>query len=124
MSNNVEGKLYKLTNLFKALKLSLQPPKPKLPSLPKPSLAPKAPKASKISSGIAPKTKKDPMKVAQQFAMIKEESGPGDTYHLHIDGHQITDKPMSLKDIHQVHGPVPKLEASGVRIVKHQPKKV
>ena len=65
--------------------------------------------------GVAPKTKKNPIKVAEQFQYVTKSE---DTYHLHVDGQQITDKPLTLKEIHEKHGPVPKLESSGVRVVK------
>ena len=121
--------LAKISNLLKA---SL------MPSLRTPSIdTPKPPK----TPSLAPKSKKNPIKVAQQvqtpdakdFAMrqataqVKAASNPlaytakseGESYHYHIteNGYRITDKPLSISEINTKHGGVKRLESAGFRLV-------
>ena len=108
------------------------------PGLRMPSFEP--PKPPKLPS-LAPKTKKNPVKVAQQvktpdakdFAMgqataqVKAATNPlaytakseGESYHYHIvqDGHRITDKPLSISEVNVKHGGVKRLENAGYRLV-------
>lgn len=53
----------------------------------------------------------------EQHAFVSKPSGSEQLYHIHADGHRITDKPMSLKAITTKHGPVQRLEASGHKLV-------
>jgi hypothetical protein len=109
-----------------------------MPSLRMPSLEP--PKPPKMPS-LAPKSKKNPIKVAQQiqtpdakdFAMgqaamqVKAKSNPlaytakseGESHHYHIvqDGHRITDRPVSMEEVNTKHGGVKRLENAGFRLV-------
>lgn len=109
-----------------------------MPSLRMPSLEP--PKPPKLPS-LAPKSKKNPIKVAQQvktpdakdFAMgqatqqVKASSNPlaytakseGESYHYHIlqEGQRITDKPVSMEEVNTRHGGVKRLESAGFRLV-------
>lgn len=128
----MEMLIKKLAQLSDLLKASL------MPSLRMPSLDP--PKPPKMPS-MAPKSKKNPVKVAQQvktpnakdFAMrqatsqVQASSNPlayaakseGESYHYHITekGQRITDKPMSLSEINAKHGGVQRLESAGFRLV-------
>ena len=46
-------------------------------------------------------------------------------YHIHVGGHRVSDKPMSLPDIEAQHGPVKELESnSEVKLVPHTMEKV
>jgi hypothetical protein len=45
-------------------------------------------------------------------------------YHIHQNGMKITSQPMTLKDIHEKHGGVQKLESAGYRVVPHKPESV
>lgn len=47
-----------------------------------------------------------------------------DLYHIHENGMKITDEPMTLKDIHEKHGGVKKLESNGYRVIQHKPEEV
>jgi hypothetical protein len=122
----------KLNEINDLLKASL------MPSLRMPSLEP--PKPPKIPS-MAPKSKKSPLKIAQQvktpdakdFAMgqataqIKANTNPlaytakseGESYHYHIvqNGQRITDKPLSISEVNTKHGGVKRLENAGFRLV-------
>lgn len=123
----------KLTHIIDLIKANL------MPSLRMPSLEP--PKPPKAPS-LAPKSKKNPVKVAQQvqapsakdFAMrqatqqVQSNTNPlaytakseGDSYHYHIteNGYRITDKPLSIADINAKHGGVKNLEDAGFRLVQ------
>ena len=47
----------------------------------------------------------------------KKISG-GPLYHIHVDGHRITSKPLSIEDIDRAHGGIKRLESSpGVRLI-------
>jgi hypothetical protein len=109
-----------------------------MPSLRMPSIEP--PKPPKAPS-LAPKSKKNPVKVAQQvqapqakdFAMgqavmqVKANTNPlafatkseGESYHYHIlqNGQRITDTPVSMQEINIKHGGVKRLENAGFRLV-------
>lgn len=122
------NKLNKFKDLIKAL----------TPSLRMPSIEP--PKLPKMPS-LAPKSKKNPIKVAQQvktpeakdFAMeqaatqVKANRNPlafttkseGESYYYHIiqDGQRVTDTPLTIEDINNKHGGVKRLENAGFRIV-------
>lgn len=128
----MESFIKKLNEIKDLLKANL------MPSLRMPSLEP--PKPPKAPS-LAPKSKKNPIKVAEQikapqakdFAM--EQAGQqvkasnnslafttkseGESYHYHIvqDGYRITDKPVSLEEINVKHGGVKRLESAGFRLV-------
>jgi hypothetical protein len=128
----MESLIKKLAQLSDLMKASL------MPSLRMPSIEP--PKPPKAPS-LAPKPKKNPIKVAQQvtapsakdFAMrqataqVQAASNPlaytakseGESYHYHIteNGYRITDKPLSLSDINVKHGGVKNLESAGFRLV-------
>ena len=47
---------------------------------------------------------------------------PKKLYHIHNDGEKITDKPMSLEEIHNLWGGVKRLEAAGHILVPHEEK--
>jgi len=51
-----------------------------------------------------------------KLKVVKDE-GSDQLFHIHSDGQRITDRPMPLKEITAKHGPVPKLEAAGHRLV-------
>jgi hypothetical protein len=109
-----------------------------MPSLRMPSIEP--PKPPKAPS-MAPKSKKNPIKVAEQiktpqakdFAMgqaamqVKANTNPlafttkseGESYQYHIlqDGYRITDRPLTLQEINSQHGGVKRLETAGFRLV-------
>lgn len=128
----MESFIKKLNDIKDLLKASL------MPSLRMPSIEP--PKPPKAPS-LAAKSKKNPIKVAQQvktpdakdFAMgqatqqVKATTNPfafttkseGESYHYHIvqDGHRITDKPVSMEEINVKHGGVKRLESAGFRLV-------
>lgn len=104
---------------------------PSINKLPKPGNASVAGKV-KIP-GQASASKKNPLDVAQQthnkdikdirmkeahaqIVMQKAE----DLYHIHENGMKITSEPMTLKDIHEKHGGVQKLESNGYRVVPHK----
>ena len=89
--------------------------------------------------GQAAASKKSPIKSAEQthnkdikdikmkeaHAELAMKKGEGeDLYHIHENGKAITSTPMTLKDIHEKHGGVKKLEGSGFRVVQHKPEEV
>lgn len=43
-------------------------------------------------------------------------------YHIFKGPNRLTDKPMSIQDIHKIHGPVKSLESKGFLIRAHEPK--
>jgi len=63
------------------------------------------------------------MKEAQSAFGIKKGESPT-LYHIHQNGQRITDKPMSLSELHDKHGGVKKLENSGFRVIEHKPEQV
>lgn len=108
---------------------------PSINKLPKPGNASVAGKV-KIP-GQTSASKKNPLDVAQQthnkdikdirmkeahaqIVMQKAE----DLYHIHENGMKITSEPMTLKDIHEKHGGVQKLESNGYRVIQHKPEEV
>lgn len=128
----MESFIKKMNQIKELLKANL------MPSLRMPSIEP--PKPPKAPS-MAPKSKKNPIKVAEQikapqakdFAMgqatqqVKANTNPlaftakseGESYHYHIlqDGYRITDRPLSLQEINSQHGGVKRLESAGFRLV-------
>lgn len=108
------------------------------PNLRMPSIEP--PQPVKTPS-LAANSKKNPKKVAEQikspyekdFAMqsanqqIKANTNPlafttkseqdGMMYHIHQDGHRITDTPLSINQINEKHGGAKKLEGAGFLLV-------
>jgi hypothetical protein len=137
----------KLKDLFKAIKeqQSLLPKIKPIGSIkppPAPSLT-ASNKATKIP-GMGPDSKKDPKNVAQQIKdgsmstktqkiMLKSDGQWADSdiekadeeagkklYHIHQEGHQITDKPLSLEEINTRHGGAQKLENAGFRLIPHK----
>jgi hypothetical protein len=109
-----------------------------MPSLRMPSLEP--PKPPKMPS-LAPKSKKSPIKIAQQvqtpdakdfamgqaamqvkaknntFAYTAKSEGESYNYHIVQDGHRITDRPVSMEEVNTKHGGVKRLESTGFRLV-------
>ena len=104
-----------------------------------------APAAPKKMPGIAPKSNKDPKKVAQQLRdghvraqtlnMLKSDGqwssediikadqiAENKLYHIHQGPHRITYKPLTLNEIRNTHGPIQKLESSGFTLIPHEPK--
>lgn len=139
--DKIKDKIDKLEELIKGLKANIQSA-PVLPSIKQSKLQgiKPPPVTNKMPSAPAPKGQKNPVKQAEQvqnkdikdmkmrearealkinkstgqWSLEKKEEGSApDMYHIHKDGMRITDKPLSLKDIHQVHGGVKKLEGSG-----------
>lgn len=128
----MESFVKKLNEIKDLLKANL------MPSLRMPSIEP--PKPPKAPS-LAPKSKKNPIKVAEQvkapqakdFAMeqasqqVKASTNPlafttkseGESYNYHIvqNGYRITDKPISLEEVNVKHGGVKRLESAGFRLV-------
>lgn len=128
----MESFVKKLNDIKDLLKANL------MPSLRMPSIEP--PKPPKAPS-LAPKSKKNPIKVAQQvktpdakdFAMgqaalqVKASTNPlafatkseGESHHYHIvqNGYRITDKPVSMEEINVKHGGVKRLEGAGFHLV-------
>lgn len=90
-----------------------------------------------VQTGMAPESKKDPIKQAEQlknkdskkealkeavslskngqWSLTKEED-KGAKYHLHQDGHRITDKPMAMEHIINSYGPVKHLESKNIKL--------
>ena len=129
-------KLDELSDLLKKAQAQFNP-SIKMPKPPKAGIVPKQPKIP----GMTPSSKKDPAKVAQQLKnkelkpkteMTSFNSGgqwslnkqdlpkpKEDLYHIHVDGHVVTDKPMNLKELVSNHGPVKRIESQpGHKIVK------
>jgi hypothetical protein len=114
---------------------------PSISKLPKPGHTSVAGKV-KIPNAT-PATKKNPIKSAEQThnkdikdikmkeahaqlkikPMEKEEKSQ-DLYHIHQNGMKITSTPMSLKDIHEKHGGVQKLENAGFKVMPHKPEQI
>ena len=59
-----------------------------------------------------PKDKKLPYKVEKE----EKPQVPKDKYHIHVKGLRITKDPMTLKEIHEKHGGVKRLEGAGYRL--------
>jgi hypothetical protein len=114
---------------------------PSISKLPKPGHSSVAGKV-KIPN-VTPATKKNPIKSAEQthnkdikdvkmkeaHAQLKikpmeKDEGSQDLYHIHQNGMKITAHPLSLKDIHEKHGGVKKLESAGYRVIPHKPESV
>lgn len=126
---NLIDQLHKLRDLLKAnLTPSLRMPgatQPKPPKMP----------------SVAPKTKKNPIKVAEQvtgkqakpyamqqatqqvkantnqMALALKSEGNSHQYHIHVDGHRVTHEPVTLEHVNQKYGGVKALEATGHRLV-------
>lgn len=122
----------KLNEISSLLKASL------MPSLRMPSI--EQPKLPKMPS-LAPKSKKNPVKVAQQIqtpdakdfamgqatmqvkanrnALAYTAKSEGESYNYHIlqEGQRITDKPISMEEVNTKHGGVKRLENAGFRLV-------
>jgi len=123
----------KLEEISSLLKVAI------MPSLRVPG--PVAPSAPKIPS-LAPKTKKNPIKVAEQiknkteksFAMnaaqkqvnatknmmalsMNKSEGNSHLYHIIKDGHRMTSEPVSIEHVNVNYGGVKRLEASGHYLV-------
>jgi hypothetical protein len=65
------------------------------------------------------------IKMKEAHAQLAMKKGEGeDLYHIHENGVKITSTPMTLKDIHEKHGGVKKLESSGFRVIQHKPEEV
>lgn len=117
---------------------------PSISKLPKPGNASLAGKV-KIP-GVAQPSKKNPIASAEQIhnkdikdikmkeaqaafkmngpkAINKAESNE-DLYHIHKNGYRITSEPMTLRDIHEKHGGVKKLESDGFRVIQHKPEQI
>ena len=41
-------------------------------------------------------------------------------YHIHVEGNQITDKPLTRVEIENKHGPISKLETNGFKVIPHK----
>lgn len=151
--DSIVKRLIKLQTLFKAIKQQNSAFKlPSIPTIKPPSQPSMTPPSTytKISSGQGPDSKKDPRKMAQQIkdgsmstktqkAMLKNEEiidiadngqwslhkaeQDFQLYHIHQNGQQITDTPISIKQIIARHGSVQRLENAGYRLIPHKPKK-
>lgn len=144
----LRSKLSRLVELIKAIKAgSVGPTIPTIPPIKPvsmPSINSKSYKPTKIP-GIAPDSKKDPKKVAEQIKdghfsrktqkiMFKcdqwsdehikkmDEEAHSFKYHIHDGSYRITSKPLSIEEIHKLYGGPMKLESAGFRLIRHEPK--
>ena len=117
---------------------------PSISKLPKPGHTSVA--GSVKMPGVAQPSKKDPMASAEQIQnkdikdikmkeaqsalktnapkTINKAEGNEDLYHIHENGVKITSEPMTLKEIHEKHGGVKKLESNGFRVIQHKPEQI
>lgn len=138
------NKIQELRDLIKAVAPKLAGPKaPSLPKIthpPQPSMT--ASSAQTKIPGMNPDSKKDPKKIAEQIksgairkpALIKFDSNgqwsldksDEPHYHIKVDGHQVTDKPLPLSRINYYHGGVKGIESrpGHVLVPAEKPKSV
>lgn len=158
----LEKKLQELIELAKAIKSTAlnsytgikQPSSSSMPSMPSiPSIKPPSPPSMRMRQpsgsspskipGIAPDSKKDPKKIAEQIkdgsmstktqkVMLKWDQGWSDEdvekadreaigymYHIHDGPYRITSRPLSIREIEDQYGGVKRLESSGFRLIRH-----